>query len=120
MREIKFRAWHKRHKEMFYYVEHVTHPDGSTEIGYIGYKDEGLFRPDEDQVELMQYTGLKDCKGQDIYEGDIVRVEDTALDAVEYQGASFTVFNLSLNNFAPENVEILGNIYEHPELLKEQ
>ena len=60
-REIKFRAWHKEAKEMF--IE-----DG------IKYRfGECLkFLWEKQPVEVMQYTGLKDCKGVEIYEGDIV------------------------------------------------
>jgi uncharacterized phage protein (TIGR01671 family) len=72
MREIKFRAWDKDSKRMRY-AEDLIGPGGWV-IQFHGVPLEigihGVFEPEN--VELMQYTGLEDKNGKEIYEGDIV------------------------------------------------
>ena len=79
-----------------------------------------------DKIELMQSTGLLDKNGKEIFEGDILGTKDGLLNGVvEYQ-ADLGMFVNSLiryNNFerlcnVTVNREILGNIYENPELLE--
>lgn len=122
MREIKFRAWDKEHEEM---------------IGWEQYKDELVAKDfSDDNLVIMQYTGLKDIKGVEIYEGDIVRYR---LDGRGYkfinlkvkyldQSAGFYLTEscgdrlVSVISMLNANVscEIIGNIYENPELIKEE
>ncbi len=119
MREIKFRAWRRDLKKLY----------PSWDIWVTNLYDFEF----ADQLDLMQYTGLKDCKrdvvhpnGQEIYEGDIVRtlsrgwlftgavvwkrdgwdvdVEKSAGDGLWYGGLG-------------DVQEVIGNIYENPELL---
>nr|WP_314630848.1 YopX family protein [uncultured Mogibacterium sp.] len=127
MREIKFRAWDKELKNWADYA-----------IAYdrLSFLDEntGWWKTDKEgeRFILCQYTGLKDNEDREIYEGDIVKAISFArwigvvkysdenqafifddLDK-KYRGKS-TVF---INQF-DGGFEILGNIYENPELLKE-
>ena len=83
--------------------------------------------------EIMQYTGLKDKYGKEIYEGDIISVTDdkhpmmvvkwyqykmTAGFATEHIGQKESEFWLPSQHHAERSWEIIGNIYQNPELLK--
>lgn len=79
-----------------------------------------------DEIELMQSTGLKDKNGVEIYEGDIVHLwgGEYAQGFYEYDEKN-AIENLIIDGFfimeylQTGNVEVIGNIYENPELLKE-
>ncbi len=108
MREIKFRAWDKAEKTMKYF-----------DYGIFNRIPFGL----EDLSELMQYTGLKDKNGTEIYEGDIVHYcgGEYWYGCWEYEGA-ITIKNMVYDCFMlaeHEFIEVIENIYENPELLKE-
>ena len=121
MREIKFRAWDKINKEMFN-VESINFQERRV------YKDVVSYRNFND-IELMQYTGLKDKNNEEIYEGDIVKLRaNHGIGVVKYydEWGAFVVEYIKPRplavlgmNYYKEDIEILGNIYENSELLGE-
>ena len=108
-RQIKFRVWNKVDKVL--YQPHAV----SDEI----FSNSAL--------EVMQFTGMLDCNGKEIYEGDILkyifseRLKET-MEKYEFQKKQFGVVEYKGTGFIwikskPEKQEIIGNIYENPELL---
>ena len=133
MREIKFRAWDdwskqdKRCKsEMLYFDKYCF----NTELFELSWecryeKNIGAFgRRLSPDFKLMQFTGLKDKNGKEIYEGDIVESEDgTAKYKVVFEDGCFEAKSLQLKEFYADVSRfqaVIGNIYENPNLLKKQ
>jgi len=126
-REIKFRAWDKRYLRMV--AMNAWHFD----TGIIDVSTEGElrgFRDDRD-FEVMQYTGLKDKNGKEVYEGDIVRVyngsEKWINTKAEWREFAWYLVRHDgdrwyMNQWANDDVgiEVIGNIYENPELLEDK
>jgi len=115
MREIKFRAWGETEGEMTYsgdweglrhLARHMQYSDGS--------------------LHIMQYTGLHDKNGKEIYEGDVVKNEFGECGVVEWVGGGFCSKYFppwSWDIMQPfdgimESQTVIGNRYENPELLK--
>ena len=143
MRDIKFRAYIRDKNprvpsEINKIVEVKSLHLGSKKaiIGYSG----GNYSIKFDEIELMQYTGLKDKNGKEIYEGDIVKVklykgeeEEYFLGKVEYFGSNFIVdsdnnsdYNVyDLDGFGIdfkynlEDCEVIGNVWEDSDLLND-
>jgi hypothetical protein len=127
MREIKFRAWDKTQRKMVE-VGQITWAN-ATDKSYMSLRyftnrdDDILFCND---VELMQYTGLKDKNGKEIYEGDVLHCDGFwNLYAVwDEENARFaflcTDWVVTQGHPIQPNISsycIIGNIYENPELL---
>ena len=121
-REIKFRAWIKAKKEM----QMIDFLD-------FRYKKIGLnneeYLKEFSNCELMQFTGLRDCKGREIYEGDIIEFAlsliKTIKGSIEFDYGAFYLKtddkeynNVLLANMNFDLVEVIGNIFENSELLK--
>jgi len=122
MREIKFRAWCKAKKKLYevYSISkyEIVVYDTLNEKEYLC----------EDCV-LLQYTGLKDKNGVEIYEGDVIHAfsVEKPLEVVYRNGAFgyFGVFHNSFESFAGNynfdfsklDIEVIGNFYENKELL---
>ena len=117
MREIKFRAWSKLDNKMF---PSVGVDDGGVTI--IDTMAHGLYSVKGETV-IMQYTGLLDKNGKEIYEGDILGQEQFLPWGIMWDKAGFYAYNLhnpsTLYPFeSATNREVIGNIYENKDLLK--
>lgn len=119
MREIKFRAWHDG--EMYDVDDLRFNIAGVCYVHLIQPSGRILYHtPDLSKVRLMQYTGIKDKNGKEVYEGDIV------LYAGGYRGVVVwdTItdgWRIRVNdtfNTRSNDMEVIGNIYENPELVK--
>jgi hypothetical protein len=105
MREIKFRQWLDRWHKMHYGIGMVK------QDGHWGGPPSVNFTIDP----IMQFTGLKDKNGKEIYEGDII-TERKYQAVVEWDEKSLQ-FNCH-GMLDGKNYEVIGNIYENPELLE--
>ena len=135
VREIKFRAWDKLGKRMGN-VNYIKYSDVKYTHISVRFKQKEKNIDDWfnyggkdgcDNIILMQFTGLYDKDGKEIYEGDIVTglFDHTEIIGHIIYGSDATffiyrkgLFGIGLNN-AKDWLEVIGNIYESPELLKE-
>lgn len=148
MREIKFRVWCKENEQFIQFNKIGFLEDGS--LWYVQGVDETNppYFENQNDWELMQYTGLKDKKSVEIYEGDIVRFTNS-IDEIynevgkvtweqsecnfvaqyktancvtqEENGTTITIYLISNETYREcVEYEVIGNIYENPELLERE
>jgi len=131
MKEKKFRAWDKELKEWL-------DPSGFMLTGngelYVDDSREWVKPSERDRIELMQFTGILDKNGKEIFEGDILKeywepCGDDAVVCGEYIGEVFYedagYWTRSKNHHHAitetcDSYEVIGNIYENPDLLKKE
>ena len=128
-RVIKFRAWNEAEKAMIYPVEKIVTRLEYERNGYNTYWVHGEWIADEVVLgatctlgnPIMQFTGLTDANGVEIYEGDIIRDGAGNLGVVVFMNGAFTCKVPGMSGFRylikPDKMVIKGNIREHPELL---
>ena len=145
-RKVKFRIFHKKAKKMIYLDDmqicgeyaHLTFGSSGFVYGVDAYGEEkdiaainGLdhyindgeinsfvYNTNIEEFEVMQYSGLKDKYSKEIYEGDIIK--HTGFDDEEYiqECPSLNFFHFWEETEDNITVEVIGNIYENPELLR--
>jgi len=146
-REIKFRAWDSKTSvlmtEEWYFDDEIrkslNKDEGyETEVGFL-FEALDTLRTYHPNIVLMQYTGLKDKNGVEIYEGDIMAFtvfdcfdNDTQYIGVVEFAEEYACFELNIRkpfedgwqlgwvHNQDSEVEVIGNIYENPELLEAQ
>ncbi len=129
MREIKFRAWDKNKNKMY----QVRGINFDNEDLWLKINETQIMGANLFEVELMQYTGLKDKNGKEIYKGDILQFYND-VDYIIKPGYAKVVFKdgafcckhfkygteyLANMDMSDMDITVVGNIYENPELLKE-
>ena len=127
-REIKFRAWYKDLKKMFK-IGQITLEEGTWNFEPNDRDFIGMSIPYQPSFVLMQYTGLHDKNGKEIYEGDIVRIivnnNIEKICRVEFKNGIFGVMfskNKELTafpHFCNTTFEVIGNVFEKGILLND-
>jgi uncharacterized phage protein (TIGR01671 family) len=134
-REIKFRAFYEKTKEMFQ-VDVLALSKCAWSCPE--HDKCGVSIPYQPSIRIMQFTGLLDSKGNEVYEGDILEVSEQLPDrlvkwnaVVKFSSGSFNIYNPECCTICkagigcicdmdeiPGETEVIGNIYQNEELLK--
>ena len=128
-RIFKFRAWEETENKMYKCIVGNTDTNDDEFICPLIWIEERYDWVHSDTCKIMQYTGYKDIKGQEIYEGDILTHKDYWWIRIEYDNGAFmarniestkynnTITNEYIGNFNISKWKVIGNIYEDKELL---
>jgi uncharacterized phage protein (TIGR01671 family) len=122
-REIEFRVWDKIANEM---LDLSSKPTGKNYRFYQYYYDLRLIGIDlidelstDKNFGLMQFTGLLDKNGKKIFEGDLLKAKSLVVEVFYDKGAFYFCRDLPiLLNAMNQELRIVGNIFENPELLE--
>lgn len=128
MKIPKFKVWDKHIGKMFSVgiIDYTIHSVYIKQPFFEWYSER-----DFDRVELLQFTGVKDKTGKEVYEGDIVRFYDdydeeykatvVFIDGLGAYGVEWDGFQSTFNNineYYSKDFEVIGNIYEDKDLLE--
>lgn len=132
-REIKFRAWNWNIFSEKWEMQNWDRIKSNCMAFFSNPEKYGDHSPNKEPHKIMQFTGIKDKNGIDIYEGDILKysnwntkngfspmnIDAWRIGKVYYRDNSFVVEgNEVWNTFDYKNIIVIGNIHENPELLK--
>lgn len=141
MREIKFRAWDKNTNTMYENISILPSMECIAinvdyDHDFQEYCIDESYVVELKDVELLEYTGLKDKNGVEIYEGDIIKTHENRIQTIiwedngfkreytfkrTYLGESYfetRSFDIGDSSHRNWGHEVIGNIYENPELLE--
>jgi uncharacterized phage protein (TIGR01671 family) len=129
---FKFRAWDKVNSKMLYGNNGLFMYVCCGVLGWNTGNDHEVLT-DQSQYQLIQYTGLKDKNGKEIYEGDVVNVDNSepeengeydVVTICRWDEGCFILEDNAGGHWTrqlfhkPHRLTVIGNIYENPELLK--
>ena len=130
MRKHKYRAWDKKQKKWLGVNLHMSVTDG-TLWWQFGYECEILSAEERKNIELIEYLNQKDKNGVEICEGDILKDDYGRILLLEWYKHGFSFKAITETNFfrareisqwfenEEPSLEIIGNIYENPDLIEE-
>lgn len=128
----KFRAWFKEEKKMYGVHELSFYHGNIISVALCNLKtlERPYFYFDIEDIELIQYTGHNDKNGVEIYKNDIVAttfndykyivIWDSEYSSYRLQNITFNWDILELTSHKLHAIEVIGNIYENPELIGEK
>ncbi|MCD8916348.1 YopX family protein [Staphylococcus simulans] len=120
----KFRAWDKQEQTIKKVTSICFDGNAVVSIGIVPEGEHAIKAYPSKDFKIMQSTGLNDIDGEEIYESDIVRNSYGELYVVEWLDGSFVLtefYNGGYDHYiidSSTDYEVLGNIYEKPELLE--
>ncbi len=120
MREIEFRAWDKNNKRMIDDQDQNVQKHYDVKLG--SWIHDTVWRIGKLNGTLMQFTGLKDSNSKKIFEGDILKDFSGKISHVFWDEYDAKFETLTLERLTLENAleyEIIGNLFENPEIFNE-
>lgn len=129
MKDIKFKVWDRQLKQMCVVdsIEFIDELEGRPGVNAFARDGKIAYWIEKENAVLLQYTGLLDKNGKEIYEGDILKIETDKPMAVGWSN-KFASFILNKDGWAfshwfgescnPKDCEVIGNTYQNPDLIK--